>query len=116
MVINIICNVGNLLYSVNNKYYIDLLLSDEDMNVINGIHVANKHRLLGNIIQNPLSGNILKVKIPFRYRRLMCIIEGEKTLYELIVGDSIKVSISYEGVWNTGDFSGFAWKLIKLRY
>ena len=40
----------------------------------------------------------------------MCEVKG-KPIQSLIEGDEITVEIGFAGVWNVGNYSGFAWKL-----
>ena len=72
---------------------------------------TNKWHLLANTnIDNPLDGNILTVKVPFRYRRVMCNVKG-RPIQSLIKGDDVEVEIDFKGVWNVGNYSGFSWVL-----
>ena len=61
-------------------------------------------------VENPLDGRILKIKIPFRYRRVMCNVEG-RPIQSLIKGDVIDVNVDFKGVWNIENHSGFSWVL-----
>lgn len=48
-----------------------------------------------------IENKVTRVKIPFRYGRVMCQIEGLKTVQELQKGDEIEIEIerkSWEGV------------------
>ena len=44
------------------------------------------------------NSQILKLKIPFRYGRVMCHVEGLKTIQELHRGDKVEVNIQKK-VW-----------------
>ena len=35
----------------------------------------------------------IRVKIPFRYNRVMCTVTGDKTVQELVPGDTVKIKI-----------------------
>jgi len=48
-----------------------------------------------------IENKVTRVKVPFRYGRVMCQIEGLKTVQELQKGDEIEIEIerkSWEGV------------------
>lgn len=45
------------------------------------------------------NSQILKLKIPFRYGRVMCRVEGLKTIQELHRGDKVEVDIQKK-VWD----------------
>jgi len=64
-------------------------------------------------VYNPLDGFILTVKVPFRYRRVMCNVSG-KPVQSLIKGDEVGIEVEFMGVWNKGDHSGYSWKLISI--
>jgi len=57
-----------------------------------------------------LDGNILTVKVPFRYRRVMCTVQG-KPIQSFIKGDEVEIEIEFKGAWNVGNYSGFSWIL-----
>ena len=59
-------------------------------------------------MDNPLDGRILTVKVPFRYRRVMCEVRGGP-IQSLIKDDEAEVEIDFKGVWNIGNYSGFSW-------
>ena len=40
----------------------------------------------------------------------MCEVKG-KPIQSLIEDDEVTVEIGFSGVWNVGNYSGFAWKL-----
>ena len=103
------CIVHNSMYENNNKKYMDLALSPEDTHRIEEIHRSSYDKLKKRNIRIPLDGNVLKVKIPFRNKRVSCITLGDKTVYELVPGDKIDVVLTYNGAWSYGDFCGLAW-------
>ena len=45
-----------------------------------------------------LEGSIRRVKVPFRYGRVMCRVEGSKTVQELERGDEVEIILSKK-VW-----------------
>lgn len=103
------CIVNQGLYETNNKKYIDIELSPEDTQTVTETHRNSYDKLTKRNIRIPLDGNVLKVKIPFRNKRVSCITLGDKTVYELVPGDKIDVVLTYNGAWSYGDFCGLAW-------
>lgn len=95
------------MYEFNNKHYIRFIIPEKCSEIIQRIHASKAHLLT----DNPLDGMILKVKVPFRYRRVMCEVRG-RPLQSLIRGDDIEVEVESRGFWNVGDYSGFSWVLI----
>ena len=65
---------------------------------------------------DPLIGTILKIKIPFRYNRVMCKVSGNKTVQELVKGDRVSVVLKYCGWWESDDYGGPSWKLVSVNY
>ena len=59
------------------------------------------------IILQMASGQIRRVKIPFRYNRVMCEVSGDKTIQELVKGDQIQIQM---------EFVGGTWKITKIIY
>jgi hypothetical protein len=53
---------------------------------------------------------VLTVKVPFRYRRVMCEVKG-KPVQSLIRDDEVEVEVNFKGVWNVENYSGFSWIL-----
>ena len=98
----------------NNKKYIRFLISDDVKQRIEYMH--NKTPLRSEKKEDPLEGHVLTVKVPFRYRRVMCTFEGVP-VQSLKKDDTVDVDISFMGVWNYGEYSGYSWKLsyIKLK-
>jgi hypothetical protein len=98
------------MYDFNDKKYIRFIIPAKVSEIIERMHI-NKWRLLMNEnIDNPIDGNILTVKVPFRYRRVMCEVKG-RPIQSLKRGDEVGVEIDFKGVWNVGNHSGFSWIL-----
>ena len=101
------------MYDHNDKKYIRLVIPEKCVEIVKRMQ-NNKSGLIKNShIDNPLDGNILTVKVPFRYRRVMCEVHG-KPVQSLIKDDEIEIDINFMGVWNAGNYSGYSWKLIKI--
>ena len=74
------------------------------------MHASRMHLLVNQNADNPLDGKILTVKVPFRYRRVMCKFEG-KPIQSLTKDDEVDVELDLKGIWNIGNHSGFSWVL-----
>ena len=96
------------------KKYMKLELDRNTINFIKMNHV--KKSLEVKKLVDPLDGNVLRVKIPFRYNRVMCKVSGSKTIQELVPGDRVQVKLTYCGWWESGDFGGPSWKLDSICY
>ena len=95
------------MYDHNDKKYIRLVIPEKCSEIIRRIQSRE-------VRDNPLDGNVLTVKVPFRYRRVMCRVEG-RPVQSLIKDDEVEVEINFMGVWNVGEYSGYSWKLSFLR-
>ena len=104
----IYCEVHEPMYKLNSAWYIDIKI--EKPEEIERIHNRSRHTV------SPLNGDVLSVKVPFRYNRVMCTVLGIRTIQELVKGDKIMVELEYGGVWenkNTGHFAP-SWKIKRL--
>lgn len=105
-----IAKVYEPMYDYNDKKYIRLTIPPKATGIIEGIHESRGHLLVNQNIDNPLDGRILTVKVPFRYRRVMCEVKG-RPVQSLIKGDDVEVVVDFKGIWNVGNHSGFSWVL-----
>jgi len=77
---------------------------------IENMHVKRAHLLKNVNVDDPLQGRVLRVKIPYRYRRVMCSVEG-RPIQSLVRGDEIEVVVDFKGAWNVENHCGFSWVL-----
>ena len=98
------------MYEFNDKKYIRIIIPAKISEIIDRMHTGKWYLLTNKHIDNPLEGNILTVKVPFRYRRVMCEVRG-RPVQSLISGDEVDVNVDFKGVWNVGNYSGFSWIL-----
>lgn len=101
------------MYEFNDKKYIRFIIPNNCSEIIERMHTHRMHLLKNDQLDNPLDGHILKVKIPFRYRRVMCKVQG-RPIQSLEKGQEVEVEIDFKGVWNVGNYSGFSWVLSSL--
>ena len=106
----IIAKVYEPMYDFNDKKYIRLTIPLKCAEIIEKMHENRMHLLVNQNVDNPLDGRVLTVKVPFRYRRVMCEVHGQP-LQSLIKGDDVEVTIDFKGSWNVGNHSGFSWIL-----
>ena len=105
-----IAKVYEPMYDFNNKKYIRFTIPLKAAEIIEKMHENRMHLLVNLNIDNPLDGRILTVKVPFRYRRVMCEVKG-RPLQSLIKDDEVEVVVDFKGSWNVGNYSGFSWIL-----
>jgi hypothetical protein len=105
-----LADVYEPMYEFNNKRYIRFIIPSKCSDIIERMHINKWRFLLNTNIDNPLDGNILTVKVPFRYRRVMCNVEG-KPIQSLVKDDKVQVELDFKGAWNAGNYSGFSWIL-----
>ena len=105
-----VAKVHEPMYDFNDKKYIRFTIPDKVVEIIERMHTSKSHLLANKRIDDPLDGRVLTVKVPFRYRRVMCEVKG-RPIQSLIRGDEVDVDINFKGAWNVGDYSGFSWVL-----
>ena len=98
-----LAQVHTPMYDHNDKMYIRLVIPEKCAQIVQRMHKKE-------VRDNPLDGRVLTVKVPFRYRRVMCEVRG-RPLQSLIKGDEIEVDIDFNGAWNVGEYSGYSWVL-----
>ena len=101
------------MYEHNDKQYIRVKLDETATLAVARTHEKKRHYLRSSNIENPLTGNILTLKIPYRYRRVMCQVTGGTPVQALKPGDAMEIDAEFTP-WNAGDHSGFSWKCIKI--
>jgi len=103
------CVIDRELYEYNAKKYINLELDEYAVEIVKTVQKAP-------VDFNPLVGNVLKVKVPYRYRKLECKVGGGagKTLYDFTEGVKALVCIKCCGVWSAEGVTGYAWKLVTI--
>ncbi len=105
-----IATVYEPMYDFNDKKYIRFIIPQKVSEIIQRMHTNKLHLLLNKNVDDPLDGRVLKVKVPFRYRRVMCNVKG-RPIQSLIKDDEVEVVVDFKGVWNVGTYSGFSWTL-----
>ena len=98
------------MYDHNDKKYIRLVIPEECANIIRKIQNSKIGFIKNSHVDDPLDGHVLTVKVPFRYRRVMCDVKG-RPVQSLIKDDEVEIGIEFGGVWNIGNYSGYSWKL-----
>jgi len=101
------------MYEHNGKQYIRVRLDETAALAVARTHEKKRHYLRSSNIENPLIGNILTLKVPFRYRRVTCQVTGGTPVQALQPGDALEIDAEFTP-WNAGDHSGFSWKCIKI--
>jgi hypothetical protein len=109
-----LAKVHTPMYDHNDKKYIRLVIPENCANIMKRVQ-SNKSGFIKNShIDDPLDGFVLTVKVPFRYRRVMCQVEG-RPVQSLSKEDEVDVEVDFSGVWNVGSYSGYSWKLVSIK-
>ena len=109
----ITCQVQEPMTSEGDKRYLSLDVGHQGP-IVRQIHELSK-KPVGRLV-DPLHGSVLRVKVPFRYRRVMCCVSGEKTVQELVQGDTVNVELKFCGWWTSGEYGGPSWKVDAIRW
>jgi hypothetical protein len=107
-------SVHTPMYEYNDKKYIRVIVSESDVHLIRYKQNLKMQLLKNARVDDPLEGRILTVKVPFRYRRVMCEVRG-RPVQSLVRNDVVDMNVEFMGVWNTGEYSGYAWKLKSIQ-
>lgn len=99
------------MYDHNDKKYIRLVIPENCANIMRRMQLNKSGLIQNSHVDDPLDGLILTVKVPFRYRRVMCEVRG-RPMQSLIKGDEVEVTADFKGVWNVGGYSGYSWVLL----
>ncbi|AUT18996.1 hypothetical protein DSLPV1_025 [Dishui lake phycodnavirus 1] len=103
------------LYEYNDRRYMRFVLGESDAATIRARQDAKKHLVQGHRVDDPLDGRVLMVKVPWRYKRPMCKVDGLTPISCLKKGDVVELDIEFTGVWNVNGYSGYTWKLNALK-
>ncbi|QIG59749.1 hypothetical protein [Dishui Lake phycodnavirus 3] len=102
------------MYEHNDKKYIRIAVSDSAAATMRRMQDSKSHVLQNVRIDDPLVGKILTIKVPFRYRRVMCEVKG-KPVQSLVTNDVVNIDVEFMGAWNVGGYSGYSWKLRSIQ-
>lgn len=117
MVLPVQATIYEPMYEYNEKKYIRITVTDKIRDYILALHVNKSNVILfPYTLDDPLEGNVLKVKVPFRYRRVMCNVDGDKPVQSLVKGDVVQTELQFNGVWNAHEHSGYSWVLKYIKF
>lgn len=109
-----LAKVHTPMYDHNDKKYLRLVIPENCAEIVKRVQSGKMGLIQNSHIDDPLDGWVLTVKVPFRYRRVMCKVEGEP-VQSIVRGGEVEVDIDFCGVWNVGDYSGYSWKLVSIK-
>ena len=105
--VSFVTTVNRPIYEFNNKKYIDIEVPDEIIQ-----HIEYVHEPFKTFHNNPLKGNVLRVKVPYRYKKVDCTVEGLVPIQSMNKGDGISISIQFCGLWDGIMY----WKISSIRH
>src|SRR6056300_668180 len=97
------------LYEHNDRRYMRFVVGESDAKTIRARQDAKKHLIRGDRVDDPLDGRVLLVKVPWRYNRPMCAVEGLTPISGMNKGDRVELDVEFTGVWNVNAYSGYTW-------
>jgi hypothetical protein len=104
------------MYEYNDKKYMRVTVNDRTRDYIHGLQDSKSKFIMNKQnVDNPLEGNVLTIKVPFRYRRVMCTVEGDTPIQSLAKGDKVKILANFSGAWNVANHSGYAWVIKEIQ-
>ena len=78
----------------SERKYMRVTLTESGAEAVRRLHMFKRGALRNSIVEDPLMGRVLTVKVPFRYGRVMCKVEGSKPVQSLKTGDRVEADIS----------------------
>lgn len=100
------------LYEHNERKYVRILIPPQVSQRVIAMHSKHPRQRF-----NPLDGNILTVKVPYRYKRVMVKMNGLKGVSSFVIGDKVEFNIDFKGTWKIDDnHSGYTWLLKETTY
>jgi len=100
------------LYDYNNRKYIKILIPPDVSE-----KVKYFHKKYPDCRFNPLDGNVLTIKVPYRYKRVMVNMKGAKGVSSFVLGDKVEMLIEFRGQWKLDDeHTGMTWILKETTY
>ena len=100
------------MHEHNDKKYIRIHVPPKVAEYITSIEKKNAYKLSKDaFVYQDFFQDTLVVKVPFRYRRVMCPVTGAKPVQALERGDRVDVEIIYTGTWSAGNHTGHSWKI-----
>lgn len=109
-----LAKVHTPMYDHNDKKYIRLVIPEKCVEIMRKVQNNKSGLIQHSHVDDPLDGFILTVKVPFRYRRVMCQVEGQP-VQSLPKDAEVEVEVDFCGVWNVGNYSGYSWKLVSIK-
>jgi len=100
------------MFEHNGKWYLRVTLDEAITRRIK--YMQSKNILDTRHKDDPLTGNVLTVKVPYRYNRVMCKFEGAP-VQSLKRGDVVNMDIVFMGRWFVGEYSGYTWKMTYIK-
>jgi hypothetical protein len=100
------------MYEHNDKKYLRIRVPPDVAQYITRMEAMNAYKLAKDAyLYEDFFNDTLVAKVPFRYRRVMCAVSGNKPVQELVTGDVVQVEIEYTGAWTAGNYTGHSWKI-----
>lgn len=102
------------MYEYNGKMYLRITLDAQAVAFVERWHQGKRKYIKYHNMEDPLEGHVLRIKIPFRYNRVMAENATDKPIQSLGKGDQVDVEATFS-FWNlyTGN-SGFTWTAVKF--
>lgn len=101
------CKISKPMYDVSKVKYIDFEIPESITTKIQDLYEREAKYYKLNVPTIPLKGNVLSVKVPWRYNRVGCTVNGLVPVQDMEKDQEATVVIEYCGTWALGMF----WKL-----
>ena len=110
--LNCFCESQKSIYKDNNNYYIDIKIKDEFFDLICS-YDKQCTKQLNNYI-NSLSKDVMKIKLPYRYKKIETIFKDNNDLYitssDIKEKDSLYIVLICNSIWDFNNTHGMVWK------
>ena len=108
--INVNATVHTPMYAIDKRMYMKLKLDDTSRQKLDDHHKkeAAKYKMI--CPPSKLQHDILQLKIPWRYNRVMCIVNGLTPVEDMLENHSVVCTIEFCGSFTLGMF----WKIFSI--
>ena len=115
VILNFTGHITEPFHEYNGKKYIQIFLTPTVKRRIIEIEDGLKgYFKQGATVTNPRDGDVLRVKVPYRYNRVTCEVRGLTPVQDLKVKQTVDVTVQFCGIWAVNDYTGLSWKLLSI--
>ena len=102
--------VNTPMYARDTRKYMKIQLDEKSRLKVDNLHNHEAARYKVVCPPAPMQHDILDIKIPWRYNRVDCMVNGLVPVQDMEAGHKINCAIEFCGSWTLGMF----WKFVSI--